>query len=378
MNCLYTLTIAIFISVNASAEQNHKGYKKTKKYFQKELKKDDVHNACLSVYSPGKKISWSFYGGDYKDGSQVSSENPFYLASIGKTFTATVILQLTEEGKLKLDDTIGQYLSCEVMEGLHMLNDTDYSNEITVRHLLQHTSGLPDYFEGKTKDGSPNMMEMLLVEPEKLWEPNELIVFSKHKMAPNFKPGTDYRYTDTEYILLGLIIEKLSGRALCDVFEERFFKPLQMHHTYMNLRSKPLKPTSKIAEMYVGRIEVSALKSLSADWAGGGLVSTTEDINKFQTALFTEKLISNVSLEFMQNWIPESKSMYYGLGLRKFELREMFPMLPKLTLIGHSGSTASFMYYCPQLDVYLSGTLNQTNQVKESVLLMVKILLQLK
>jgi D-alanyl-D-alanine carboxypeptidase len=76
----------------------------------------------------------------------------------------------------------------------------------------------------------------------------------------------------------------------------------------------------------------------------------------------------------MQNWVPESHGMEYGFGLRKIEFKKLFPVLPDLTIVGHSGSTGSFMYYCPELDVYLAGTLNQTDEVKNSLELMGKIL----
>jgi len=90
--------------------------------------------------------------------------------------------------------------------------------------------------------------------------------------------------------------------------------------------------------------------------------------------LFSGKIISDKTLTKMQNWVPETHGMEYGFGLRKITLKKLFPTLPDLTIIGHSGSTASFMYYCPELDVYLAGTLNQTDEVKNSVVLMVKIL----
>jgi D-alanyl-D-alanine carboxypeptidase len=75
----------------------------------------------------------------------------------------------------------------------------------------------------------------------------------------------------------------------------------------------------------------------------------------------------------MQNWVPETRGMEYGFGLRKISFKELFLVLPDLTIIGHSGSTGSFMFYCPELDVYLAGTLNQTDEVKNSVKFMVKI-----
>lgn len=80
----------------------------------------------------------------------------------------------------------------------------------------------------------------------------------------------------------------------------------------------------------------------------------------------------------MQNWTPESKGMYYGFGLRKFVLKELFFTLPDVTIIGHSGSTGSFMYYCPEWDTYLTGTFNQTEYLKEHVMFLAKVMTALK
>jgi len=348
--------------------------RKIEQLFLKQLQKENVHNAFLAVYSSSHQIDWNFAGGKFQNGEAVSSANPFYTASIGKTFTATGIAVLVEQGKLKFEDRISDYLSDSVVKNLHVFEGKDYSGEITIAQLLQHTSGLPDYFEGETTDGTPNVMEQMFTDTEKFWQPLEAIDFVKEKMQPLFVPGTSYRYTDTEYILLGLIVENLSGMPLHDFFIRHFFEPLAMTHTYMNLRSEPLEETPIMTELYVGGFEASKLTSLSADWAGGGLVSTAGDLVRFQHALFSGNIISEQTLMQMQNWVPETHGMEYGYGLRKIEFKKLFPTLPELTLVGHSGSTASFMYYCPELDVYLAGTLNQTDEVKNSVELMVKVL----
>ncbi|SET81940.1 D-alanyl-D-alanine carboxypeptidase [Draconibacterium orientale] len=366
----FLLAIVLQCSNNSTADIQQK----TEKLFQKQLKKNNIRNAFLSVYSPSRSINWNFAAGTFQTGQKVTADHPFLTASIGKTFTATAIAQLAEQGSLNFNDPVNMYLPNSIMHGLHVFNGLDYSAEITIAHLLQHTSGLPDYFEGKTIDGSANVMELLFSEPDKLWKPVETIEFAKQKMEPLFVPGNGYNYTDTEYVLLGLIVEKMSGTNLHNYFEEHFFKPLNMNHTSMHLQSEPLEKTPKLSEAFAGDFEVSTIKSLSADWAGGGLVSTGNDLIKFQHALFSGKIISAETLQAMQNWTPETRGMEYGFGLRKIAFRKLFPTLPDLTIIGHSGSTGSFMFYCPELDVYLAGTLNQTEEVKESVVLMVKVL----
>ena len=371
--------VAIFVAVGVLIQCSSKmdivdAKHKTEKLFQNQLKKDKVHNAFLQVLSPSLNIDWEFVGGEFKNGEAVTAANPFYTASIGKTFTATAISILVEQNKLNFNDKIGKYLPTEIVQNLHVINGKDYTEEITIAQLLQHTSGLPDYFEGETTDGSPNVIEQIFAEPNKFWEPEETIQFAKEKMNPLFTPGTSYNYTDTEYVLLGLIIENLSGLSLPRFFRNYFFEPLGMKHTSMHKRSEPIEKTGELAEMFIGDFEASTMTSLSADWAGGGLVSTSSDLIKFQHALFTGEIISAETLKKMQNWTPETHGMEYGFGLRKIVLKKLFPTLPDLTLVGHSGSTGSYLFYCPELDVYLAGTLNQSDEVKNSVILMAKVL----
>jgi D-alanyl-D-alanine carboxypeptidase len=161
---------------------------------------------------------------------------------------------------------------------------------------------------------------------------------------------------------------------LQDFFKTYFFEAFEMNNTSMYLRSNPIKNTRRTAELFAEDFECSTMTSLSADWAGGGLLSTSQDLIRFHEALNSGRIISDTTLRLMQNWTRETKGMYYGFGLRKIVLKELFPMLPDVYIVGHSGSTGSFMFYCPQLDVYLAGTLNQTDEVKNSVVLMVKIL----
>ncbi|WP_405565770.1 serine hydrolase domain-containing protein [Polaribacter sp. Asnod6-C07] len=342
--------------------------------FNKELARNQIHNAFLKVYSASKNLNIDLAKGNFVNGVSVSKKNPFYTASIGKTFTATSIAILKDKNKLSFKDKISKFLSADILSKLHILGGKDYSNEITIENLLQHTSGLPDYFEDATIDGSPNIINQLFLKPDKIWTPIECIQFTKQKMKPLFAPGKGYHYTDTEYVLLGLIIEKVSGMEFHNFIKQNIFKPLHMNHSYFNLKSESIKTTNKMADIYVGDAEISGFKSLSADWAGGGVVSTALDLIAFQKALFNNKILEPETLKSMQKWIAETQGMYYGFGLRKIVLHELSPQLPKLELIGHSGSTGSFLYYCPNLDVYLSGTLNQVEAVQNTIKLMANIL----
>ena len=345
-------------------------------FLEEELRKENVKNVFLSLYSPSRNFEWSTAKGSFKDGSKVTIDNPYYTASVGKTFTATAIGMLVDQGKIQFEDPISNYLSGDLMEGLHVLNGVDYGDSITVEHLLQHTSGLADYFDDTTVDGSPTMFDLIMMEPHRFWQPEELIAFAKAHFEPAFAPGTGYTYTDTEYVLLGIIIEEISGMNFHEFLAEKIFAPLKMNQTYVNQRSEAIETTGTLAEMYASEYELSTFRSLSADWAGGALVSTGSDLIAFQEALMNGKLVSLETLNNMQQWTEESKGMDYGFGLRKISLNELDPTLPNWELIGHSGLNGTSMYYCPNLDIYLAGTLNQLEASRDAVILMVKVMMQ--
>ena len=341
------------------------------KVFKKEVGDESIHNAFLSVRSGSKNIDVNeFYGVD-------NFQTPFYTASLAKTFTATLVGMLVDSRKIGFQDKISKYLPGDLIEGLHILDGVDHTSKLTVAHLLNHTSGLPDYFGDEPTQGV-NMMTMLLTEPDRVWTPEELIRFTKENFESKFAPGTSFHYTDTEYVLLALIIEKLTGLSYAEALSEYIFQPLGMTASYINLHSKPTNGIAVMAPLYAEEAEISGLTSLSADWGGGGLVSTSEDLYRFMHALVEGEMVTEDTWKEMNQYIPESKGTYYGFGLRKWNLKELFPILPDVTLIGHSGSTGSFMYYSPELDTYFTGTFNQTTMIRDHIKFLVKLMVMIK
>ncbi len=372
------IAVLLFIALIGLAAYFHfSRSKNVRGLFLSELQNPAVHNAFLAVYSEPLDIDWNWAEGTFKDGTPVTQQNPFHTASIGKTFTATVVAMLKEEGLLNYTDPIAQHLDAEVMQHLHVFNGVDHSNKILVQHLLQHRSGLPDYFEDRPDSGQ-SVMELMLEDPDHFWTPSEALAFAKTELKPHFEPGTDYYYTDTEYVLLGIIIQNITGKPLHVVFRERIFEPLGMKHTSMHLRSEPIEATDRMAEVYADDLEISSFRSISADWAGGGLLTTCHDLMVFHRALVGGRLIGKGSFAEMQQWTPASKGMYYGYGLYRIRLKELFFTLPDVTLIGHSGSTGSFMYHCPEWNVYITGSFNQLGYLKNHIIFLSKVLSILK
>ncbi len=363
------LTLLIFISMGAFGQQDIK--KDIALLLNAELQNENIKSGILHVYSETRGIDMQL--AESKEDS-ISILSPFYTASVTKMLTATSIGILKDQKKLNFEDNIAQYLTDSLMSNLHVLNGKEYSNDLTIAHLLQHTSGLPDYFTDTTIDGSPNIINQLLIDTSKSWSAQEMIEFTKQKMKPHFAPGKGYHYTDTEYVLLALIIENVSGLSLDKFFKQHIFQPLKMHSSYINLKSSAIDNSLDIAKFYASEYELSSLKSLIADWGGGGLVSTTQDLIGFLKAFNEDLIVTKETRLEMQNWVNETKGMEYGFGIRKVSIDKLTETESDLQLIGHSGSTASFLWYCPQLDIYISGTLNQLEASKSAMILVCEIL----
>ena len=378
MNLKISIITIFFISSMSYSQQLKTAVEKVDALLAQQLLQPHVHHAFLTVDSDALDIHWNFTKGHFQNGTKVTNANPFLSTSVAKTVTATLIMILQEEGKLDVEDRLSEYLSSEIMNGLHTFQGIDYSCEIRIKQLLQHTSGLPDYFVDAPTAG-PTFMELLFIDAERFWQPLETLQFAKTKLQPHFPPGDGYHYSDTEYVLLGLLIEELTGKPLHDVYHEKIFAPLQMKQTYMHLRSKPTDSSTKnLAEVFISDAEISAFKSLSADWAGGGIATTAQDLLKFHKALFEEKLISKKGFRAMQKWTEESFGLSYGYGLRKLDLKKLNPEFGKYSLIGHSGTTGSFMYFCPELQVYLTGTFDQSDYQRTHVNFLMEVLTLLK
>ncbi|MFV9549796.1 serine hydrolase domain-containing protein [Algibacter sp. PT7-4] len=363
------LGLIYFVGLSAIAQQSIG--KAIEQRFKTELKKENIKSGLLHVYSEFRGIDIQL--AESKENS-ISIDNPFYTASVTKMFTATAIGILKDQNKLNFEDKIAQYLPDSLITNLHILDGKNYSKNLTIAHLLQHTSGLPDYFTDSTNDGSPNIINQLLMHPNTLWFAEELIQFTKDKMIPHFIPGEGYHYTDTEYVLLALIIENVSGLSLDTFFKQNIFQPLKMNSSYINLKSTAIDNKLPVVKFYASQYELSSYKSLSADWGGGGLVSATHDLIMFLKAFNNDEIINKNTRLTMQNWVNETKGMDYGYGVRQVSLGELTNTETNLQIMGHSGSTASFLWYCPQQNTYISGSLNQLEASKSALILVYDIL----
>ena len=188
-----------------------------------------VVNGVLAVEAPGLDLRWKGASGlaDPRGGTEMLPDDRFRSASVGKMVLATVALKLVEEGAFGLDEEIGHRLPYSITDGLHVLDGRDRGADITPRQLLAHESGLADYFsDGEPTTHGPPFVGVMMAEPDKLWRPAEILAWSKRNLEPRFAPGRGWHYSDTGYLVAGLLMEAVTGKALHEVYREKVFAPL--------------------------------------------------------------------------------------------------------------------------------------------------------
>ncbi|MCP4110552.1 MAG: serine hydrolase [Desulfobacteraceae bacterium] len=322
---------------------------------------DDIHNAALLVEAPGFKWKGSSGMANPEEETAMLPDNQFKSTSIAKMMLATMVVKLSEAGQIGLDDKIGQYLSESVMKGLHEYEGQSLGGSITIRQLLNHTSGLRDYVFDQESD----FIQIMLENPDKLWSPEETIEYVKQNLPPLFPPGQGANYADTNYQLAGLIIEKVVGKPLHESYRQLLFDPLHMEHTYMEFREtpRPAIPGRLPSHVYMDDFDYTSMRTLSAEWGGGGLQTTTEDMNRFIRAFVQNGIFADLSLkEDMLKWINLGYGIYYGLGVSRIVFDETGAELGEI--LGHDGVSNSFMMYWQNEDVTICGTLNQNQPEK--------------
>ncbi len=337
-------------------------------YFKKASKTSkDYSGVQARIYSPKLGLDWSFAEGTSKRGDSLRMDQPFHVASVGKLFTATIIYQLMEEGKIKLDEPIVNVIDKECLGNLFIYSSVDYSDVVTYRHLLAHTSGMADYFGGPVLSGEP-MSTLLKTQSDKGWVPQELLDFSIERQVAVNAPGEGYHYSDTGYVLLGLLIEAIEGDSFEGVLEKKIFKPLNMDSSYMTMRSKPLSALSvPIADLWLDGVEFGDKKALSVDWAGGGVISTLEDLLKFSVALHSGALISKDGLSDMFSDTHQfEQGIYTGDGGMTVRFKKFFPLLDLPLVRGHIGVLSTHVFYDPTTDTHIVLNFGSTSKMVTS------------
>lgn len=344
-------------------------------HFERFVKKDaKIHNAFLLVHSDANQLHVNLAAGTTA-GMPSNPDQPYYIASIGKLFASTMIGILYEKGLLAYEDRIIDYFDGDLLNRIHVYKGVDYSAKIQIKHLLDHSSGLHDYFEDKPAKGK-KMLTLIEEMPDKIWTPTEIIEWSKEFLQSHFPPGEGFHYSDTGYHILGLLIERITGLPLHKAYQKFIFEPLDMHGSSLATPLEEyIKGDQPVAEVYLKNQEVTSYAVLKNDYAGGGIVSTPEDLLKFMKALKNGTIIESKTFDRMKNWSPHISLDWFGLeyGYGIVQIKAIPLVMPKkYQAWGNVGSIGSFMFYHPGTDAYLIGNLNHFRFHRKGIQLMLK------
>ena len=340
---------------------------------------DEVRHAVLHVDAPGLGLSgtWAHGAADVR-GAAMTAQTPFLSASVGKLFTAVTVLRLVDDGALKLSDPITTWLPAEQLAGLPLDDGATYA-DITVAQLLAHRSGFPDYFVGESVDGTASVFEQWVAEPDQAWTRDGLLGHVRDHQEAVGAPGTVFAYADTNYDLLGLIIESATGSAhFQDVVQAQIMEPLKLRDTAYHHTPEGVAIEGAWAEAWAGDVALAHAACLSGDQAGGGLITTTSDLATFLRALAQGTLVDIARLEGGRNATEDAmnRGIHYGYGLWRIEPGRVSFLLGGMPeLQGASGATGSFAYYVDAWDAVIVGTFDQTEwQEKHVQFLLSKVL----
>lgn len=302
------------------------------------IDQNDKGMGSVSLFRDGEEVYHKTIGYiDVESGLKAGPRTKYRIGSISKTFTAAIIMQLVDEGKLKLDTPLEKFYP-----------GVPNAKQITIEQMLRHRSGL---FNFTSADDYTEWM----TEPKTHDELIEII----RKNGTVFEPGEKAEYSNTNYVLLSMIIEKVENKNFAEVLETRIVKPCELKNTYYG---KPIDPDDNEAFSYekAGEWRKSAETHMDVPLGAGGIVSTPQDLNKFLNCLFTGRLVSEQSQREMKKIVDG-----YGIGL--FE----FPFFERKAL-GHTGGIDGFQSvaaWFPEENVSVAYTANGVDMPRNDILI---------
>jgi len=281
--------------------------------------KDDSPGGAVMVIEDGQILKESGYGlAEIESGVAITPHSLLHIGSVGKQFTAMGIMMLEEEGKIRFDDPIGKYLPelawC--------------SNDITIRHLLHHTSGITGY------DEDDALYDELVDRPDSPTNQDLLAALARPRQM-QFNPGDEFCYSNTGYDILGALIERVSGQSYPEFMQSRIFGPLSMTHTFaMPGSGREVCISYEQADGMLNPVKSDPLDDLSGS---GSIYSSVEDLYLYDQALYTDKLVKQSTLEeaFLPAVLNDGSESKYGFGW------ELDPYNGEV-LTAHSGSWLAF------------------------------------
>ena len=325
----------------------------------------DIHGAVFHVSSLNNSLELVSAHGN------ISAHDPYYIASINKFMVSAITLRLCHQKRISLVDKISKYLSEDMISNLLTINKRDYSGEITIQHLISHTSGLPCYLTDKQRDGTKNM-DLILNGDNQSWPFDKMVNVVKN-MKARYIPGKKGKanYSETNFRLLEKIVEKVTNKSIDRVLTS-LFEELGMRNTFVLLKNNYRKIVPcyfKDKEIMIHEYWESTRKDIA---------STAQDTMIFLKAFFSGHFFPKKNISQLEMWNKIFFPFKYGIGLQLFYIPALlspFKGVPKI--IGHCGSSGAISFYVPAKKVFITGTVNQTSNKGIAFQTLIKIIKRL-
>ncbi len=318
------------------------------KIFKKLVRSPMIHECSIHVENTQGDFVWS------KGHGGRSIDSPIVLTSVSKLFTTTCILNLLQQGALSLQDKLCEFFDPATLQGIHVYHGVDYSNELTVSHLLFQNTGFPDVFAvGK------NCINKTMVQKDVSVSFEDYITIAKQNKK-RFAPGTPGKahYSDLNFEMLGKIIERLEQSSLHDAYKKYVFTPLGLKNTYL-----PEQADDFIPSIYYKNRSLSLPMLIRSIPASGGCISTSREMMQFIKCFFGGTLFDKGIFSQLRSFATIQYAPplgQYGGGFVRLNISGVASLYQcKGELIGHMGASGAFAYYYPEKDLYFVGDFNQ-------------------
>ncbi|WP_019623368.1 serine hydrolase domain-containing protein [Thioalkalivibrio thiocyanoxidans] len=331
-----------------------------------------VRHAVLGVEPGDGSYRWVGAAGIADpSGAPMTPGTPYCLASVTKLYIGAAVLRLQEQGRLAIDDPLTDHLPDGRVAGLHRRRGVDRTAELTLRHLLGHASGLPEYLVEAPR-GQQALLDRV-VEGDLSWTLSDVMDWVRAARGAHFAPrafdGGRYtvRYSDTNFQLLMAVIEAVTRQPVHEAFASLIYEPLGLTRTW-HPGTPPEVSMPAAATLWAGDQPLDRPLALASF---RDLFSTAEETLRFLRALITGQLFDDpaTAQSMWGHWNPLGFTLIpvapgwpieYGLAMMRFRTpRLLRPFFPVPTLIGHSGASGSWLFYAPEPDLYITGTVDQ-------------------
>ena len=371
---LLILVVGVLFFINSRPISKSDANEIIQKYLEKAVDLKDVSSGMVRVIVPDLGLDDTFVAGE-TNGMETIASQPFHVASVGKMFTASLIGLLVDDGLISFDDLIVDFLDEGVLEKLFVFDGVDFQNDVTIKMLLNHTSGVADYFGEEGFDGKSGS-DLMLENPDQFWVPNDMLDFTRLNQSAVGPAGMQYYYSDTGFVLLGLIVENVMQMSFDEALHDRIFDPLGMNDSYLIFYSEPMNEIQEINEIWIDGVDVHEFASVSIDWAGGGVVSTLDDLVIFAKAFNDGTLLSEGTLSELYMFDQKfMQGIYYGLGTMEYRFDEFMPTLGFLPYYrGHMGILGTHILYDQNSGSLLIASFGSSDYAAGSVRTIIQIL----